>query len=116
MLPRSRSGGGGGMEGWGGGVSALQPRRIPGLVLYALAALIRTRYAWALRWPSRLMVLAAALAALLLALLSAPWGGIIILSGLFPPLSHRHTTFLEPPMTMAVRQQSTKSDGGKWWH
>jgi hypothetical protein len=75
----------GGMEGLGGGASALLPRCIHGLALYALAALIRTAYVWALCHPSQLTALAIALAVALLALRTAPRDGIVITSGLSPP-------------------------------
>ncbi len=86
------------MEGWGGGASKLLPRCILGLALYALVALIRMRCMWALRYPSRLTALAAALTAALLASHSAPRDSIVILTASFPLLSRGHTTFLKPPM------------------
>jgi hypothetical protein len=89
---------GGGMEGLGGGESVLLPRCSLSLALYALAALIRMVYTWASCCPGRLTALAAALAMALLALHSVPRDGIIISSGLFPPLSCGHTTFLELPI------------------
>jgi hypothetical protein len=95
---QTRTVGGGGMEGRGGGVSSLLPRCMLGLALYALATLIRRAYTWASRHPSRLTALAVALAAALLASCSAQRDGIVILSGLFPPLLHGHTTLFKPPM------------------
>jgi hypothetical protein len=86
------------MEGRRGGASALLPRRILSLALYLLATLIRMACVRASRRPGRLMALAAALTAALLALRSVPRDGIIILSGASPPLSCGHTTFLEPPI------------------
>ncbi len=86
------------MEGRGGGASALLPRRILGLALYALATLIRTACVWASHCPDRLKALAGALTAVLLASRSMSRDGIVILSGSFPPLMHGHTTFLKPPM------------------
>ncbi len=74
------------------------PRYILGLALYALDALIRMAYAWALHCPSWLAALIVALAAVLMVSCSAPRDGIVILSGLFPLLLHGHTTFLELPM------------------
>ncbi len=93
----------------GGGASTLLPRHILGLALYALATLIRAAYAWALRRYGRLTALAAALASALLASHSVLRDCIIISSGLFPPLSHGHTTFLEPPMDNLEQYHSAAS-------
>jgi hypothetical protein len=68
------------MEGRGGGASASLPRRILGLALYALAAVIRTACVWASRRPGQSTALAAALIAALLALRSALRDGIVISS------------------------------------
>ncbi len=89
--------------GGGGGEAGKRCKRVaaplhpwPGIVPTSL--LIRMVYAWASHHPGWLTALAVALAMALLALSCAPRDGIIILSGLFPPLSRRHTTFLEMPM------------------
>jgi hypothetical protein len=97
------------MERLGGGASALLPRCILGLILYALAALIRTAYTWALQHHGHATALTVMLALVLLVLRSALRDGIVISSGLPPPLSCGHMTFLEQPKDYLEQYYSAAS-------
>jgi hypothetical protein len=111
MLPHLRSEGLGGWRDW----EEVRARCCPvalsalGLEFYALATLIRTAYAWALRCPGQLTAPTAVLAMVLLALRSALRDGILISSESFSPLSRGYTTFLEPPMDYLEQYYSAAS-------
>lgn len=90
------------MQGSGGGrrgVSASLPRRIVGLLLSILMAIIKTTSVHASRHPGQSTILLAILSIALLAMHNVQRNGIVISSGTYPPFIRGKSTVFMPPIT-----------------
>eukprot|EP00584_Thalassiosira_punctigera_P000553 CAMPEP_0172526972 /NCGR_PEP_ID=MMETSP1067-20121228/1791_1 /TAXON_ID=265564 ORGANISM="Thalassiosira punctigera, Strain Tpunct2005C2" /NCGR_SAMPLE_ID=MMETSP1067 /ASSEMBLY_ACC=CAM_ASM_000444 /LENGTH=548 /DNA_ID=CAMNT_0013310621 /DNA_START=35 /DNA_END=1677 /DNA_ORIENTATION=- len=102
-------------QGGGGGMaSASIPRRILSSVASILVALMKTASVQVSRNPRQSTIIAMLLVCSLLAIHNAPRNGIVISSGSFSPLSHGHTTVLDPPIEYLERTCANSWAKGGW--